>query len=94
MGNRDGFPAPNQFRSTATETLPAPDRALGGTSVGRGVPALHGLYRDVIADFDAAIHERATQWGIGPAHQLSITWNVQVQRLQMLLETRDVFYGS
>src|SRR6185437_1786082 len=46
----DGLAAPNEFRSTRSETLPASSCQLGRPTVARAVPAFHRQNGEAIAD--------------------------------------------
>src|SRR2546429_8621367 len=94
MSHRDGFSTPNQFRTTAPESLPTSNRAFGRIAIWRTVPTLHGLYRDAIADFDVAFDQWPTQRRFRARHELSIARDIQMEQTQVLLKTCDVLYGS
>jgi hypothetical protein len=54
MRNSDRFPAPDEAGACATKTLPASDRELGGISVRRAVPTLHGVDGNAIGNAQPA----------------------------------------
>src|SRR6266496_321842 len=94
MRDRNGFSAPDQFPTAATEALPPPERTLSGVAVGRGIPAFHGLHRDPVADFGLTADEGPSQRGLWPKSEFAIARNRQMQRTQMVLKMRHVLHTS
>jgi hypothetical protein len=52
------------------------------------------LYRDPIADFDVAFGKRPAQRRVRPTRELPIAREGQMERTQVLLQTRNVLYSS
>src|SRR5271169_199189 len=52
VGNRNRFSTPDQLTATAAEPLPSPNGNLRRRPIRGRIPALHGLNRDAVADFE------------------------------------------
>jgi len=72
-GNR--FAAPNQFRSTPSESLPAPKCMFAGIAFARSIPPFHRLYSEAIANPDAFANDGLRQRRLCSAKEFAIAWN-------------------
>src|SRR5215469_13999204 len=92
MANSDRFPAPDQLATTATKTPPPSKGILRRRTIKSCIPTLHWLHGDPIADFERTAVHRPAQRRLCPGHDLEITWDLQIERTQVILETSNIFH--
>jgi len=87
-GNR--FATPDQLCAATSETLPTPQCEFRRISVQFCVPPFHRLDCDAITDMQSVCHQRLPQRRISTRKDLGITWNVDAERTQPRLKSRNV----
>src|SRR5438105_4581274 len=86
VGNRNRFSTPDQLAATAAKPLPSPNGILRGHPIRSRVPALHGLNRDAVADFEWPAVQRPAQRRLGSRHDLAIAGDLKIEGLHVRLK--------
>src|ERR1700689_335375 len=68
VGNRNRFSTPDQLSATQAEPLPSPNGLLRRCAIRSRIPALHGLNRDAVTDFEWTAVQRPAQRRFSSGH--------------------------